>query len=340
MANVDIERKEEYLRHRITATVFAPGEVCGVRIKKPNEGRVSFTEYVDPVLRGVKDSGVPGDKDAYQAWLLSRAIGRARAAIVLESTPELEEKRFKYLPPEPITVPEEELELIILRALRVAKRLDRNHTGRVALDAMGICETLNLDYDAFIYSNQRLIDRDSVEPLGGGWDPHNYLEAITEYGLQALDELERAPQAATQADHDLSHDVFLSFSFVNDAEAADIKQRLEAAGLTVFIATHEVEGGDDFAEEIREGLQSSRELCLLVSRESLESEWVITEWGAAWVLQRRITPVLMGVGHKDLPERLSRRQCVPFDEIDRYIDEAAARWRTGSPTNGIEVTST
>ncbi|MCH7946026.1 MAG: TIR domain-containing protein, partial [Armatimonadetes bacterium] len=183
--------------------------------------------------------------------------------------------KLAYLAPEPSTRTEEDLELIILRALRVAKRLDPSHIGHVPLDAMGICIILSLDYDAFSYSNQRLVDRELVEPTTMGWDKHNYNEKITEEGLQALDELERAPPNATQVDEELEYDVFLSFSFANDAEATAIKERLESAGLRAFMASHEVEGGDDFAEEIREGLQSSRELCLLVSKESLESEWVI-----------------------------------------------------------------
>ncbi|MCH7617254.1 MAG: hypothetical protein IIB18_05250 [Chloroflexi bacterium] len=170
MANVIKEETIQYLQHDITATVLAPGETCAVRVKRPDGSRVTFTEYVDPVLPGTQNSGIPSDKDEYHSWLLMRASGRARGAIVLESVAELDKERFSYLPPEPVTVPESELELVILQALRIAKRLDPQHLGYVPLDAMGICTILNLEYDAFNYSNQRLIDRNHVEITGAGWD--------------------------------------------------------------------------------------------------------------------------------------------------------------------------
>jgi Trehalose utilisation/TIR domain len=90
-------------------------------------------------------------------------------------------------------------------------------------------------------------------------------------------------------------DLFLSFSFQNRDQARAIVQVAEALGLTIFQDEKSISPGAVWAEEIRQALINSREMVLLASPASLVSEWVQTEWGAAWVLQRTITPILLMV---------------------------------------------
>ncbi len=73
----------------------------------------------------------------------------------------------------------------------------------------------------------------------------------------------------------------------------------EALGLAVF-HDEEVEPGAVWAEEIRRALVSSREMALLASPTSLVSEWVQTEWGVAWAMQRAITPILLMVARRSV----------------------------------------
>jgi hypothetical protein len=70
-------------------------------------------------------------------------------------------------------------------------------------------------------------------------------------------------------------------------------------------------------EVIRQGLLNSRELAVLATSESLGSEWVKTEWGAAWVLGRLITPIILRLNPRDLPDRLKQRQWIDFH---KYVD--------------------
>ncbi len=116
-----------------------------------------------------------------------------------------------------------------------------------------------------------------------------------------------------------SHDVFLSYATPDSTEAHGIRDKIVAAGHRVFLAPKELRPGDDFAEEIRLALLGSRELWVLVSPSSSKSEWVISEWGAAWALGKRIVPILHRCAPDSLPTRLARLQCIDLYRVDDAI---------------------
>jgi len=108
------------------------------------------------------------------------------------------------------------------------------------------------------------------------------------------------------------YDVFVSYASADKDEAGQIREGIEKAGGSPFMAQKDVTPGSDFAEEIRTALQTSRELWLLVSPSSLKSDWVLSEWGAAWALQKTIVPILLRCDHEQLPDRIGRLQCIDF----------------------------
>jgi hypothetical protein len=114
-------------------------------------------------------------------------------------------------------------------------------------------------------------------------------------------------------------DVFLSFATANQPEAIRIQEMVASAGGKVFLSAKTLEPGDDFADVIRKALRGSRELWMLVTPDSLKSEWVMTEWGAAWVLEKRIVPILLRCSPAQLPHRLKGLQCVDLHDIERHI---------------------
>jgi Trehalose utilisation/TIR domain len=122
-------------------------------------------------------------------------------------------------------------------------------------------------------------------------------------------------------------DLFLSFSSQNRDQARAIVQAAEAVGLTIFQDEKNILPGAVWAEEIRQALMNSREMALLASPESLVSEWVQTEWGAAWVLQRTITPILLMVAPDQLSERLRQSQAVIYGEHQAYLEAVRDRAR-------------
>jgi hypothetical protein len=122
-----------------------------------------------------------------------------------------------------------------------------------------------------------------------------------------------------------AYDVFLSYSSKNRDQAREMKRCADQMGVRIFMDEREIEGGERWEEEIRAALAGSRELALLATREALKSEWVTTEWGAAWVLQRRITPLLYRCDVDDLPGRMQRVQAVDWHTYEAYLSRVVER---------------
>jgi hypothetical protein len=120
-------------------------------------------------------------------------------------------------------------------------------------------------------------------------------------------------------------DVFISHTKTDVTDAEKIKVALDRAYLIPFMATKEIPSGTAFSEEIRKNLVDSMEMCILVTPSIKKSEWVTTEWGAAWALGRTIVPILLKTSVDDLPDRLKDIEYRHFHELDRYVDEVAIR---------------
>ncbi len=126
-----------------------------------------------------------------------------------------------------------------------------------------------------------------------------------------------------------TYDVFLSYSTKDTDEANRVRDQLENSNLSCFMASQDIQGGDSWSDVIRNGLLHSREICILVTVNSLSSDWVSAEWGAAWVLQRRVVPLLQGVASGNLPHRLRNVQTRNFSDLGKYIGEVARRREEG-----------
>jgi hypothetical protein len=115
------------------------------------------------------------------------------------------------------------------------------------------------------------------------------------------------------------YDVFISYSSLDQEQATEIYDAIKRVDKNAFLSAKHLLPGQDFAEEIRKQLVASRELWLIVSPNSLKSEWVLTEWGAAWALNRKIIPILYRCKPDDLPERLRRLQSIDFHRHTELI---------------------
>ena len=119
--------------------------------------------------------------------------------------------------------------------------------------------------------------------------------------------------------------IFLSHSARDLEHAKWLNRMASKKGLKMYVAARELSGGDEFIEEIRHALLGSSELCVLITPQSLKSSWVFTEWGAAWALGKRITPILLQCSADQLPDRLKIRESVDFHKIGKYLGDVAKR---------------
>jgi TIR domain len=118
----------------------------------------------------------------------------------------------------------------------------------------------------------------------------------------------------------INYDVFLSYSTLDKDEAREIFSLLTQNNLKVFLSEKEIKPSSKWENDIKEALSSSKLLCILATPNSLKSEWVTTEWGAAWVQNIRILPVLLQCSARDLPERLREYQAINFHEMAKIIE--------------------
>jgi hypothetical protein len=91
--------------------------------------------------------------------------------------------------------------------------------------------------------------------------------------------------------------VFLSHSSRDIWLSDAIARRLRAKGIGVWLDEMSLEGGDDVSDSIVNNIKTCDEIIVLVSPESVKSQWVAAEIGMAKVLKKRITGLLV---HTDL----------------------------------------
>lgn len=110
------------------------------------------------------------------------------------------------------------------------------------------------------------------------------------------------------------YDVFISYSSVDIESAKYVYSILTLAGNSCFLAKKDIIGGTAFPEVIREALLNSREVCVLCSKSSLISPWVITEWGTAWFLKKNIVPIIIDTTRKKI--RKTHPRLMDFQDIN------------------------
>ncbi len=118
-----------------------------------------------------------------------------------------------------------------------------------------------------------------------------------------------------------SYDIFLSYSSDDKDEARELDAFLSKTHkLRVFRSEKDIQPGGMWENEIQEALANSKMLCILATPNSLKSEWVTTEWAAAWALKIPIIPILLRCSIHDLPQRLQSHQAIDFHKKEKILE--------------------
>ncbi len=121
------------------------------------------------------------------------------------------------------------------------------------------------------------------------------------------------------------YDLFISFSSKDQEKANKIDRAARKAELETFMAPKSIKGGEPGIEKIKEAIRESAEVVVLVSKNSLASGWVFAEWGAAWILDKYITPLLYRCDIDQIPDLIKIPQFMDLDDLDEYIQQAVGR---------------
>ena len=120
--------------------------------------------------------------------------------------------------------------------------------------------------------------------------------------------------------------VFISHVVKDYPKAKQIQTALENVGIEVFMFEGNIPTGEKFAKEIRDELRNCDEVCLIWTKNSMKSKWVLFETGGAHALGRHISPILdEDLSSSDLPEALRLCQWCRVFEGPKYAKDVQER---------------
>lgn len=111
-------------------------------------------------------------------------------------------------------------------------------------------------------------------------------------------------------DDRFDYGVFLSYATQDNDVAVKIYHALTQSKVRCFKADETIIAGELWEEHTRKALLSSRVAVVLLTPNSISSQWVLCEVGACWALNKPMIPALMGIANSQLPSFVSKRQTI------------------------------
>jgi len=96
-------------------------------------------------------------------------------------------------------------------------------------------------------------------------------------------------------------DVFISYCAEDSEIAKRVCASLEKHGVNCFMAERSLSSGERWENRILIELKNAREVIFIFTDRSVHSDWVLAELGAAWVLDKHVTPCTRGILPRQLP---------------------------------------
>jgi CheY-like chemotaxis protein len=122
----------------------------------------------------------------------------------------------------------------------------------------------------------------------------------------------------------LEYDVFISYASKDRHIALELHDNLCKDNIDVFMSEKTIAAGDAWTERVRTALIASRLIVIVLTPNSLESQWVMAEAGAGWALRKQVVPVTMLVDASNVPVVISQFQMRRFEtetEKKEFIKE-------------------
>jgi hypothetical protein len=112
--------------------------------------------------------------------------------------------------------------------------------------------------------------------------------------------------------------------------ARQISKAIEASGskgwTKTFLDEKDIETGDSISDSIKENIKACDEFLILLTRDSVNRQWVLLELGAAWILEKRISGIVYGISHEEMPQVLSLYKVIDLNKFDdEYLRELSNR---------------
>ena len=118
--------------------------------------------------------------------------------------------------------------------------------------------------------------------------------------------------------------VFISHSSLDAWIARVMMEKIEALGAECWLDEKDLAGGDVIAADIIRGIRACHEAIILISPNSVKSQWVPFEIGGARSQHKRVTPILNNVK----PQQMAPMQDIKgidLNSFDQFLAQLKRR---------------
>lgn len=131
--------------------------------------------------------------------------------------------------------------------------------------------------------------------------------------------------------------VFISHSSKERWIARQMSSLIESKGkkygVKTFLDERDIKGGDSFPESIRKNIRECNEIIVLLSRNSINRQWILIEIGAAFQIKKRIIAILNDISPDKLPDVISLDKAIDLNNFDDYLKQLLNRTKEYTNAN-------
>src|SRR5436305_7593223 len=113
--------------------------------------------------------------------------------------------------------------------------------------------------------------------------------------------------------------IYISSSQRDSDLAHDLAKRLDKPGLQVMTPAGSVDGEDNIKNKVTEELRKADEIIMILTKNSVDSQWLLFELGYATSLGKHVTPLIQGIESEELPDIIKQMEYVKYSDLDKYI---------------------
>src|SRR6266436_1919828 len=108
--------------------------------------------------------------------------------------------------------------------------------------------------------------------------------------------------------------VFISYSSLDAWIARTMAEKIKSLGVDCWLDEKDLEGGDVIPDEIIRGIDACQDAIVLISPNSVNSQWVSFEIGGVRAQHKRVTPILNNVR----PEEMAPMKDIKSIDLNRF----------------------
>jgi hypothetical protein len=109
------------------------------------------------------------------------------------------------------------------------------------------------------------------------------------------------------------------------ADAVRSRATEARARIEILLDERSIEITQDIEDVLRRAIEDCDELIVLLTRQSIQSSWVLVEIGAAWGFEKPMAGVVYDLDVDKLPDVVRAKRIVELADFDDYVEQVVRR---------------